>query len=296
MKSGFVSIIGRPNVGKSTLLNALLDFKVAIVSDVSGTTRNIIEGIYNDDDSQIVFLDTPGIHKPKSKLGRILNKESYSLTKDVDVLLFVVDAKKGLGKGDEFILETLKKESVPVFLVINKIDGLKNEEIIYRIEEYKDLYPFSEIIPVSALKKDNLDRLVSVIKKYLQGNIRYFDPDMITSCPMNFLVSEIVREKLLHVTTEEVPHSLTCLTTKYEEKTNIINICVDIIVDRDSIKKMIIGRGGERLKLVGTEARKDIEALVNKKVYLELYVKTIKNWREKTPVLIDLGFDEKMNK
>ena len=296
MKSGFVSIIGRPNVGKSTLLNALLDFKVAIVSDVSGTTRNIIEGIYNDDDSKIVFLDTPGIHKPKSKLGRILNKESYSLTKDVDVLLFVVDAKKGLGKGDEFILETLKKESVPVFLVINKIDGLKNEEIIYRIEEYKDLYPFSEIIPVSALKKDNLDRLVSVIKKYLQGNIRYFDSDMITSCPMNFLVSEIVREKLLHVTTEEVPHSLTCLTTKYEEKTNIINICVDIIVDRDSIKKMIIGRGGERLKLVGTEARKDIEALVNKKVYLELYVKTIKNWREKTPVLIDLGFDEKMNK
>ena len=296
MKSGFVSIIGRPNVGKSTLLNALLDFKVAIVSDVSGTTRNIIEGIYNDDDSQIVFLDTPGIHKPKRKLGRILNKESYSLTKDVDVLLFVVDAKKGLGKGDEFILETLKKESVPVFLVINKIDGLKNEEIIYRIEEYKDLYPFSEIIPVSALKKDNLDRLVSVIKKYLQGNIRYFDSDMITSCPMNFLVSEIVREKLLHVTTEEVPHSLTCLTTKYEEKTNIINICVDIIVDRDSIKKMIIGRGGERLKLVGTEARKDIEALVNKKVYLELYVKTIKNWREKTPVLIDLGFDEKMNK
>lgn len=296
MRSGFVSFIGRPNVGKSTLLNALLDFKVAIVSDVSGTTRNIIEGIYNDDDSQIVFLDTPGIHKPKSKLGRILNKESYSLTKDVDVLLFVVDAKKGLGKGDEFILETLKKESVPVFLVINKIDGLKNEEIIYRIEEYKDLYPFSEIIPVSALKKDNLERLVSVIKKYLQGNIRYFDPDMITSCPMNFLVSEIVREKLLHVTTEEVPHSLTCLTTKYEEKTNIINICVDIIVDRDSIKKMIIGRGGERLKLVGTEARKDIEALVNKKVYLELYVKTIKNWREKTPVLIDLGFDEKMNK
>ena len=296
MKSGFVSIIGRPNVGKSTLLNALLDFKVAIVSDVSGTTRNIIEGIYNDDDSQIVFLDTPGIHKPKSKLGRILNKESYSLTKDVDVLLFVVDAKKGLGKGDEFILETLKKESVPVFLVINKIDGLKNEEIIYRIEEYKDLYPFSEIIPVSALKKDNLERLVSVINKYLQGNIRYFEPDMITSCPMNFLVSEIVREKLLHVTTEEVPHSLTCLTTKYEEKTNIINICVDIIVDRDSIKKMIIGRGGERLKLVGTEARKDIEALVNKKVYLELYVKTIKNWREKTPVLIDLGFDEKMNK
>lgn len=292
MKSGFVSIIGRPNVGKSTLLNAILDFKVAIVSDVSGTTRNIIEGIYNDNDSQIIFMDTPGIHKPQNKLGRILNKESYSLTKEVDAILFVVDAKKGLGRGDEFILETLKKTASPVILVLNKIDGLKNEEIMYRINEYKDLYPFSDIVPISALKHDNITRLIKVIKTYLTGTTRYFDTDMVTNSSMNFLASELVREKLLHVTTEEIPHSITCLTTKYEEKSDIINISVDIIVDRDSLKKIIIGRGGERLKEVGTLARKDLEVLTGKKVYLELYVKAIKNWKEKTSLLTELGFNE----
>ena len=292
MKSGFVSIIGRPNVGKSTLLNAILDFKVAIVSDVSGTTRNIIEGIYNDSDSQIIFMDTPGIHKPQNKLGRILNKESYSLTKEVDAILFVVDAKKGLGRGDEFILETLKKTASPVILVLNKIDGLKNEEIMYRINEYKDLYPFSDIVPISALKHDNITRLIKVIKTYLTGTTRYFDTDMVTNSSMNFLASELVREKLLHVTTEEIPHSITCLTTKYEEKSDIINISVDIIVDRDSLKKIIIGRGGERLKEVGTLARRDLEVLTGKKVYLELYVKTIKNWKEKTSLLTELGFNE----
>ena len=292
MKSGFVSIIGRPNVGKSTLLNAILDFKVAIVSDVSGTTRNIIEGIYNDSDSQIIFMDTPGIHKPQNKLGRILNKESYSLTKEVDAILFVVDAKKGLGRGDEFILETLKKTVSPVILVLNKIDGLKNEEIMYRINEYKDLYPFSDIVPISALKHDNITRLIKVIKTYLTGTTRYFDTDMVTNSSMNFLASELVREKLLHVTTEEIPHSITCLTTKYEEKSDIINISVDIIVDRDSLKKIIIGRGGERLKEVGTLARRDLEVLTGKKVYLELYVKAIKNWKEKTSLLTELGFNE----
>ena len=292
MKSGFVSIIGRPNVGKSTLLNAILDFKVAIVSDVSGTTRNIIEGIYNDSNSQIIFMDTPGIHKPQNKLGRILNKESYSLTKEVDAILFVVDAKKGLGRGDEFILETLKKTASPVILVLNKIDGLKNEEIMYRINEYKDLYPFSDIVPISALKHDNITRHIKVIKTYLTGTTRYFDTDMVTNSSMNFLASELVREKLLHVTTEEIPHSITCLTTKYEEKSDIINISVDIIVDRDSLKKIIIGRGGERLKEVGTLARKDLEVLTGKKVYLELYVKAIKNWKEKTSLLTELGFNE----
>ena len=292
MKSGFVSIIGRPNVGKSTLLNAILDFKVAIVSDVSGTTRNIIEGIYNDSDSQIIFMDTPGIHKPQNKLGRILNKESYSLTKEVDAILFVVDAKKGLGRGDEFILETLKKTASPVILVLNKIDGLKNEEIMYRINEYKDLYPFSDIVPISALKHDNITRLIKVIKTYLTGSTRYFDTDMVTNSSMNFLASELVREKLLHVTTEEIQHSITCLTTKYEENSDIINISVDIIVDRDSLKKIIIGRGGERLKEVGILARKDLEVLTGKKVYLELYVKAIKNWKEKTSLLTELGFNE----
>ena len=292
MKSGFVSIIGRPNVGKSTLLNAILDFKVAIISNKAGTTRNIIQGIYNDPDTQIVFMDTPGIHKPKNKLGKFLNKESYALTKDVDAILFVVDAKEGIGTGDRFILETLKKSESPVILVLNKIDCLNNEGIIGRIEEYKDIFPFAEIVPVSALKKDNVGRLIEVIKKYLTDNVRYFDNDMVTSNSMSFMASELVREKLLNVTIEEIPHSITCVTTKFESHSSIVNICVDIIVDRDSIKKIIIGKGGERLKLVGSEARKELEAMLGKKVYLELYVRTIKNWREKTSYLKELGFNE----
>ncbi len=292
MKSGFISIIGRPNVGKSTLLNAILNFKVAIISDKAGTTRNIIQGIYNEEDTQIIFLDTPGISKPKNKLGKILNKESYALTKDVDAILFVVDAKEGMGKGDKYILETLKKSDCPVLLVLNKIDKLNREELMYRIVEYKDAFPFAEIVPVSALQKDNIERLIEVIKKYLTGNVRYFDEDMVTSSPMSFMASELVREKLLNVTIEEVPHSLTCVTTKFEEKSSIVHINVDIIVDRESIKKIVIGKNGERLKMVGIETRKELERLLEKKVYLELYVKTIKNWKEKQSYLKELGFNE----
>ena len=292
MKSGFISIIGRPNVGKSTLLNAILNFKVAIISDKAGTTRNIIQGIYNEEDTQIIFLDTPGISKPKNKLGKILNKESYALTKDVDAILFVVDAKEGMGKGDKYILETLKKSDCPVLLVLNKIDKLNREELMYRIVEYKDAFPFAEIVPVSALQQDNIERLIEVIKKYLTGNVRYFDEDIVTSSPMSFMASELVSEKLLNVTIEEVPHSLTCVTTKFEEKSSIVNISVDIIVDRESIKKIVIGKNGERLKMVGIETRKELERLLEKKVYLELYVKTIKNWKEKQVYLKELGFNE----
>ena len=292
MKSGLVSLIGRPNVGKSTLLNAILDFKVAITSDKAQTTRNIIQGIYNESDVQIVFLDTPGIHKPKSKLGKILNKESYALTKDVDAILFVIDAHAGFGKGDSFILESLKKSDSPVILILNKIDQMSKEELIYTIDEVKDVYPFAEIVPVSALKKDNLKHLIEVIKKYLTGTVRYFDEEMITSSPMSFIASELVREKLLNQTIEEAPHSLTCITTRYEEKENLISIGVDIIVDRDSIKRIVIGRGGERLKSVGSEARVELEAMTGKKVFLELFVKTIKNWREKESYLSELGFKE----
>lgn len=292
MKSGFVSLIGRPNVGKSTLLNSILNFKVAITSDKAQTTRNVIQGIYNEEDTQIIFLDTPGIHKPKSKLGKVLNKESYSLTKDVDAVLFVVDAKEGLGHGDKFILETLKRSDSPVVLVLNKIDKLTKEELIIRIEEYKDVFPFSDIVPVSALKHDNINRLIEVIKKYLTDTTRYFQDDMITSNSLSFMASELVREKLLHVTIEEVPHSLTCITTKFAEKSDIVHISVDIIVDRDSIKRIVIGQKGERLKYVGTEARKELEVLLEKKVYLELYVKTVKNWKEKTNYLKELGFSE----
>ena len=294
MKSGFVSLIGRPNVGKSTLLNAILDFKVAITSDKAQTTINIIQGIYNESDVQIVFLDTPGIHKPKSKLGKILNKESYALTKDVDAILFVIDAHAGFGKGDSFILESLKKSDSPVILILNKIDQMSKEELIYTIDEVKDVYPFAEIVPVSALKKDNLKHLIEVIKKYLTGTVRYFDEEMITSSPMSFIASELVREKLLNQTIEEVPHSLTCLTTRYEEKENLISIGVDIIVDRDSIKRIVIGRGGERLKSVGSEARVELEAMTGKKVFLELFVKTIPKWRDKEKYLQEFGYNDFM--
>lgn len=290
MKSGFVSIIGRPNVGKSTLLNTLVNQKIAITSDKAQTTRNVIQGVYNEPDYQIVFVDTPGIHKPVNKLGRVLNKQSYSFMKDVDVVLFVIDAKEGIGRGDRWIMENLEKTEAPVILVINKIDKITDEQILMTIEEYKDLFPFAEIVPTSALKKDNVSRLIEVIKKYLTDDIKYFDEEIITSSSISFMIGEIVREKLLNVTAEEVPHSLTCHCVRYEEKKDIVNIMVDIVVDRDSIKKIVIGKNGSRLKEIGSLAREEIEEWTQKKVYLELFVKTIKNWKDKEKYLSELGF------
>ena len=293
MKSGFVSLIGRPNVGKSTLLNTLINQKIAITSNKPQTTRNIIQGIYNDDGYQIVFVDTPGIHKPLNRLGKVLNKEAQSLTKDVDLVLFVVDAKEGLGTGDKKIINSFIGTNSPIILVLNKIDKMNEEEIFKAINEYKDLYDFAEIVPTSALSKSNVDRLLTIIKKYMTDNMRYFDDDMITTSTINFLVSEFVREKIFRMTEEEIPHSITCITSKFEEKKNVVDITVDIIVDRDSIKKIVIGKQGSLLKAVGIEARKDIENLLGKKVYLELYVKTIKNWRDREKYLNELGFNEK---
>lgn len=291
MRSGFVSIIGRPNVGKSTLINAIINRKVAITSNVSGTTRNIIQGIYNDTDTQIVFVDTPGIHKPINRLGKVLNKEALALTKDVDLILFVVDVASGIGKGDMFILESLKNNDVPVILVLNKIDEITTEKLFKTIDEFKDIYPFVEVVPTSGLKNDNVDHLISVIKKYLHDEVKYFPDEYYTSSSMKFMASEIVREKLLQVTEDEIPHSIACITTLFEEKKDIVNISVDIIVDRDNIKRIIIGKNGSRLKMVGTLARTEIESeLVGKKVYLELFVKTIKNWKDKEKYLVELGF------
>ena len=290
MKSGFVSIIGRPNVGKSTLVNAIINHKVAITSDVAGTTRNIIQGIYNEPGYQIVFVDTPGIHKPINRLGKVLNKEALALTKDVDLILFVVDVAAGIGKGDMFILSMLESSNVPVILILNKIDEISDAKLLQIISEYKDIYPFVEIVPTSGKTKDNIPHLITVIKKYLHDEVQYFPLDYYTSSSLKFMVSEIVREKLLQVTEEEIPHSITCYTTLYEEKKDIVNINVDIIVDRESIKKIIIGKNGSRLKQVGIISRSEIEELVGKKVYLELYVKAIKNWKEKEKYLVELGF------
>lgn len=292
MRSGFVSIIGRPNTGKSTLLNTVLKTHLAIVSNVAGTTRNAIQGVYNDEEAQIIFIDTPGLHKPQDRLGKLLNQDAYQSLDDIDVVLFVVDASAPLGNGDKFITQALKSTTAPVILVLNKIDKLDNEGILNAINTYKELYDFSDIVPISAIKDDNVNRLISVIKKYLTDDIKYYDDDTLTNTSVRFIIGELVREKILNLTNDEVPHSVTCVTTLYEEKKDIININVDIIVDRDSLKKIIIGHNGQMIKNIGTYARRDIEAMLHKQIYLELYVKTIKNWRDKEKYLTELGFKD----
>ncbi len=290
MKSGFVSLIGRPNTGKSTLLNQIIKEKVAIISPKPQTTRNLVEGIYNEDDTQIIFVDTPGIHKPIDKLGVALNNQAYYSINDVDILLLVVDASVPYGKGDQFIIDKLSNVKKPVFLILNKIDKLSDEEILKKIDEYKNLYEFAEIIPVSALKNDNIDRLIKVLKEYLPDNVKYFMDGETTTAEMEFRLSEIVREKIFIHTNDEVPHSISCKLVGYEEKNNIAKIYIDIIVDRDSLRKIIIGSNGNMIKTIGHEARLDMEELLGMKVYLELYCKTIKKWREKEKFIKDLGY------
>ena len=292
MRSGFVSFVGRPNVGKSTLINQIVGTKIAIISDKPQTTRNVIQGVYNDDDSQIVFVDTPGIHKPTHKLGQILNRGAYYSIDDVDVVCFLVDAKAGLGKGDKYVIERLKNVNKPVILIINKIDGLSKDEIFLKINEYKDLYDFVEIVPISALKNKNVDELIKVIKQYLPDNIKYFDDSMITNRSMQFMIAETVREKILWLTKEEVPHSVTCVVEKIvkDKDKNIINVA--IIVDRDSLKKIIIGKGGSMIKKIGILAREDLEKVLGTKVYLELYVKTIEKWRDREKYLTEFNFND----
>ncbi|MDE6292720.1 MAG: GTPase Era [Bacilli bacterium] len=293
MRSGFISIVGRPNTGKSTLINTIINKKIAIVSNVAGTTRNTIQGVYHEDDTQIVFVDTPGIHKAADRLGKHLNKQSYESLEDIDAILFVVDASTGLGKGDKFIIEALKHTTVPVILVLNKIDKITQEGIMNAIITYKDLYDFADIIPISALKKDNIARLIELTKNYLSDNIKYYDDTTLTNNDEYFMIQELVREKILNLTNDEVPHSVTCILTGYKEKSNIIEMSVDIIVTRDSLKKIIIGKQGNMLKTIGSEARADIERMLGKQVYLELYVKTVKNWRNKEKYLLELGFNDK---
>lgn len=292
MKSGFVGIIGRPNVGKSTLINNIVGKKVAITSSKPQTTRNIIQGIYNEDKTQIVFVDTPGIHKPVNKLGKTLNKQAYYSIDDTDIILFVVDAFEGLGKGDIYILDKLKTIDKPVILVINKIDKITHEEILNRINDYKDLYDFDEIIPVSSVTKSNIDDLISTLKKYLPDNIKYYGEDSVTNKSIDFLMAEIVREKVFNYTEEEVPHSITCVTDSVEIGKNSYNIRISVIVDRDSLKKIVIGKHGEMIKKIGIESRKDLENLLGKSVYLELFVKTVKKWREKEKYLSEFGFND----
>ena len=294
MKSGFVTLIGRPNVGKSTLINSIVGKKVAITSSKPQTTRNIIQGIYNDNDSQIVFVDTPGIHKPSHKLGKTLNKQAYYSIGDVDIILLLVDGSEELGKGDKYIIETLKEEKKPVILIINKIDKMTKEEILLKINEYKDLYNFKEIIPLSALKKNNIDTVTKVLKNYLPDSIKYYEDDMYTNKTTPFIIAETVREKVFNLTDEEVPHSITCVTENIEKKKDSYFINVAIIVDRDSLKKIVIGKHGSMIKEIGTKARIDIEELLGSKVYLDLFVKTIPKWRDKEKYLQEFGYNDFM--
>ena len=297
MKSGFVSFIGRPNVGKSKLLNSILNKKVVITSNKPQTTRNLIQGIYNEDDTQIIFVDTPGIHKAHNKLGRALNKQAYFTINDVDIIIMVVDITEKVGSGDKFVIDILKNiENKPVFLVINKIDKLPREEILSKIEEYMSLYNFTEVIPVSARKKDNIDRLIEVIKKYLPDNIKYFDSDTVTNSSPEFIISELIREKVLELTDEEVPHSVTCIVDELYEEEKIINIGASIIVDRENLKKIIIGKNGNMIKEIGIRARKDIEEYFGKQVYLDLFVKVIPKWRDKEKFLNMIGYKDFLNK
>ena len=293
MKCGFVSIVGRPNVGKSTFLNSILGMKLAITSNVSGTTRNVINGIYNDDDSQIIFVDTPGIHKPNDKLGNLLNKKAYNNTEGVDVILFLVDISKGFGKGDRFILERLKEKGIPIYLLLNKIDLVKNKEnLLKEIDDLKNEFDFKEIIPISAKKEDNIKVLIDCLKKDLPEMDKIYSEEELTNVTTRFIMAEFVREKVLELTHDEIPHTVTCYTENYEEDDQIVHIQVLIVVDRDNIKKIIIGKQGSMLKEIGSRARHDMEKFLGKKVFLETYVKTLKNWREQEKYFIELGLKD----
>ena len=292
MKCGFVSLVGRPNVGKSSLLNSILGMKLAITSNVSGTTRNVIQGIYNDEDSQIVFVDTPGIHKPEHKLGNVLNKKAYLMTSDVDLVLFVVDISKGFGKGDNFILDRLKSEEAKVILILNKVDNIKPDELIKKIDELKELYDFLEIIPTSAIKGININDLIKTLKKYLPNDFKYYEDDYVTNQPKSLIITERVREKVLRLTEDEIPHTVTCVLETYEEKKDLLKLGVLIVIDRENIKKIIIGKNGSMLKKIGSEARLDLEEYFGKKVYLSLYVKVIKNWRDREGLIKELGLHD----
>ncbi|MBS4217115.1 GTPase Era [Bacillus sp. FJAT-49711] len=293
-KSGFISIIGRPNVGKSTFLNHVIGQKIAIMSDKPQTTRNKVQGVLSTNDSQMIFIDTPGIHKPKHKLGDFMMKIAINTLKEVDLILCMINADEGFGKGDEFIIEKLKGVRTPVFLVINKIDLVQPDKLLTIMDQYREMYDFKEIVPISALEGNNIDTLLTQLKHYLPEGPQYYPEDQVTDHPERFIVSELIREKALHLTREEVPHSTAVLIDKMEQKENknIIHIMATIIVERDSQKGIIIGKQGKMLKEIGQRARIDIENLLGSKVFLELWVKVQKDWRNKAFHLRDYGFKE----
>ncbi len=293
--SGFIAIIGRPNVGKSTLLNRILGQKVAITSNKPQTTRNQILGIHNFPNGQALFVDTPGIHKAKGKLNRFMVDQAVGACSDVDLILFLVEADDSPGGGDEYILKLLDRSSAPVFLIINKIDLVKPPKLLKLIREYSERFKFAEVIPLSARGGDGVPQLLQAIEPLLPEGPRYYPEDMLTDQPERFIAAELVREKIMRRTSEEIPYGIGVQVDTFEEKPkkNLVVIQATIHVERDSHKKIIVGRGGQMIKAVGQEARKDIERLLGSRVFLELFVRVDKDWSQSERMLRELGYSKK---
>ena len=290
-KSGFVAVVGRPNVGKSTLINALIDDKIVIVSDKAQTTRNRIVCVYTDEKKQIVFMDTPGIHKPKHKLGEFMVDQAVDSLREVEAVLFVVAANEKRGPGDNFVIEQLRKVNVPVFLIVNKIDTMEKQDLLEAIVSYENSYPFEAVVPISAKEKDNIEEVVNLLEKHLPEGPKYFPDDMITDQPERLIISDIVREKILLQTHDEIPHAIAVDVDEMKTRDDgTTYIRATIYVERDSQKGIIIGKQGAMLKLIGKQARADIERLLATKVFLDVWVKVKKDWRNKSGMLSELGY------
>ena len=290
-KSGFVAVVGRPNVGKSTLINALIDDKIVIVSDKAQTTRNRIVCVYTDEKKQIVFMDTPGIHKPKHKLGEFMVDQAVDSLREVEAVLFVVAANEKRGPGDNFVIEQLRKVNVPVFLIVNKIDTMEKQDLLEAIVSYENSYPFEAVVPISAKEKDNIEEVVNLLEKHLPEGPKYFPDDMITDQPERLIISDIVREKILLQTHDEIPHAIAVDVDEMKTRDDgTTYVRATIYVERDSQKGIIIGKQGAMLKTIGLQARGDVERLLATKVFLDLWVKVKKDWRNKSGMLSELGY------
>ncbi|KJS22927.1 MAG: GTPase Era [Clostridiaceae bacterium BRH_c20a] len=295
MKSGFVAIIGRPNAGKSTLLNSILDRKIAIISDKPQTTRNRITGILTQEEAQIIFLDTPGIHKPKHRLGQFMVDIAQNTLEEVDIIYYMVDTSSSFGAGEQYIIDKLAKIKTPVFLILNKTDLFRPEQILENISSWQSRGHFAEVFPISALQGDNIARLINKTKEYLPEGPKYYPDDAVTDQPEQVVITELIREKILRSTREEIPHSVAVILDMMEKRRNdTIYIGATIFVERDSQKGIVIGKKGELLKKIGSEARKDIEFLLGNKVFLELWVKVKEDWRNKDNVLRNLGYQKEL--
>jgi GTPase len=289
-KSGFTSIIGRPNVGKSTLLNAILGEKIAIVSPKPQVTRNSIRGIKNMDDAQIIFVDTPGIHHAEGYLNEFMVKEAISAIQDVDVIVYIVEASKTLEKDDSLIIDNLRRIKSPVMLCINKTDIMRKENILPLIDKYSKLYPFKEIIPISAIRGEGIEMLLKIVANLLPEGPKYFPEDILTDIPERFIVTEIIREKIFKLTRQEIPYSTAVVIDSFKENPKIVSISATINVERDSQKGIVIGKGGKMLREIGILSRIDIEKLLGTKVYLELFVKVEKDWTKDKKMLKEFGY------